>query len=428
MRQSNRYTHTHTCGNRIRLIISRGKDPRKLGVRSLSESERTLTRNFRKVGCIRTIFDLPSRHVGGPGGGAVRTFWTGGPRLWGVYSSVGYSFWRCLCRNGGISQREINTKMVLETRNNICNHGKNLLPQTMSSNVPIVIDPEALTGLEQLANASFLQVTDIPEVIRSHLPPETAPIPILLETKIPTRLPKISIIQPVHLCTSPLDPRWTADELFKTSLPPRTWLYALEESLSQIWISGIRSIKPPSSSSPDLRFPLWIANFWNIAVEVAEQRDQWKAAGDWLSRRVQDSEICRARNLLENVPWGLRLWSLAGHDKETRVGYLAGLLSNEWLGERHIDTISSYLNTRVQRECSRPTSLVADLDLQTYLSNNSRATAEKIQAHDGLRTYAQRILDHRYSRLFIPAHVGGNHWIVFSVDFEKHTFEYGEFA
>jgi len=299
----------------------------------------------------------------------------------------------------------------------------------MSSSVPIVVDPKASAGLAQLANAVFLEMTDVPEVIRSHLPSEMVPISTLLKTNVPTRLPKTSIIQPVHLCTSPLDPRWMVDELFKTSLPPHDWLYTLEENLSKMWTSGTRSIKPPSSSGSNLRFPLWIVNFWNTAIEVAKQRDQWKAAEDWLSRRVQDPEIHKARDLLEKVPWGLRLWSLAGYDKETRVGYLAGLLSNEWLGERHINTISSYLNTRARRELgSSPTSLVADLDLQTYLSNNSRATAEAIQAHKGLRTYAQSILDHKYSQLFIPTHVGGNHWIVFSVDFEKKTYEYGESA
>ena len=72
-------------------------------------------------------------------------------------------------------------------------------------------------------------------------------------------------------------------------------------------------------------------NFWITAVEVAEQRDQWKAAEDWLSRRIQDSEIHKAGNLLERVPWGLRPWSFVGYDKDTPVDYLAGLFSNEWL-------------------------------------------------------------------------------------------------
>jgi len=162
----------------------------------------------------------------------------------------------------------------------------------MSSNVPIATDPVTPTGLAQLANAVFLKATDMLEVIWSHLPSETVPVSTLLKTNVPTRLPEMtSIIRPADLCTSPLDPCWTIDELFKTSLPPRAWLCTLEENLSQMWISGTHSIKPPASSSPDLRFPLWIANFWNTPVEVAEQRDQWKAAEDWLSRRVQDSEI-----------------------------------------------------------------------------------------------------------------------------------------
>ena len=64
----------------------------------------------------------------------------------------------------------------------------------------------------------------------------------------------------------------------------------------------------------------------------------------------------------------------------------------------------------VERELgSRPTtrSLVGDLDLQVYLSSNSRATAETIQAHEGFGAYAQRISDRKYSRLVIPAHEAG---------------------
>ena len=319
--------------------------------------------------------------------------------------------------------------MVLEGRNNIRNSNrKKILQQTMSSNLPIIIDSKAPTGLVQLADAAFLQATDVPKDIRSCLPPEAAPISTLLKANIPNCLPKTSIVRPVDLSTSPLDPCWTVDELLKTSIPPRTWLDTLEQDLSQMWTSGTCSIKPPLSPNLNLRFPLWIANFWNTAVEVVEQRDRWKAAEDWLSKKVQNSEIRKARNLLEKLPWGLRLWPLVGSDKETRVGHLARLLSNEWLGERHINMISSYLNTSAQGEPGlRPRSLVADLDLQAYLYNNSRATAETIQAHEGLKTYSQSISDHKYSRLFIPAHVGGDHWIAFSVDFERCTFEYGEF-
>ena len=144
---------------------------------------------------------------------------------------------------------------------------------------------------------------------------------------------------------------------------------------------------------------------------------------------VQDAGVYKARALLEKVPWGLKLWSLTGHDRETHVGYLAGLLSNDWLGERHINSISLYLNAQAKQESgSRPKSLVADLDLYTYLSFHSGATAEAIQTHEGLSAYAKRISDHDFRHIFIPAHVGGNHWIVFSMDFEKCIFKHGEFA
>ena len=297
----------------------------------------------------------------------------------------------------------------------------------MSSQVPIDVDPEALSGFECLVAAAFLQVTDVPKDVSSQLPAETVPVSVLLESNIPGRLSDTSVIRPAHLSFSLLDPCWTIGELFATPLPPRVWLNTLENNLSQMWSSGKLSIIPPSSSNPDLRLPLWVVSFWNMAVEAAEQRDKWKAAEEWLLGRIQDPSIREARKLLNKIPWGLRLWSLTSHDKETRIGHLAGLLSDEWLSERHIDTISSYLNSRAwNKPESRPTSLVAGLDLQIYLSANARATAETIRAHKGLGTYVEQISDHRYSRVFIPANVGGNHWIVFSVDFEENAFEYGE--
>ena len=297
----------------------------------------------------------------------------------------------------------------------------------MSSSISTVINPESLTALKLLANAAFLDATDVPKDIRSRLPPDAALVTTLLKANTPAHLPATFILRSVGLCTSPLKPNWSIDKLFKTPVPPRAWIGTLEENLSQLWTTGVCSISPPSSSSPDLRFPLWIVNFWYTAVEVAEQKAEWKAAEEWLLKRVQDSEIRQARNLFGKVPWGLRLWSLTGHDGESRIGHLAGLLSNKWLGERQVNAISSYLNARARQESgSNPTSLVAGLDLQAYLSYGSRATAEALRAHTGLKMYAQQVSDHKYSRLFIPAHVGGNHWIVFSVDFKKQMFEYGE--
>ena len=161
----------------------------------------------------------------------------------------------------------------------------------MSSHVPILIHPGVPSGLEHLADMAFLQVADMPKDVLSHLPAETTSVSALLETNLPDRLAETAIIPPVHLCSSSSGPCWEIDELFKTRVPPRTWLYELQRALNGMWVTGTRSVRPPSTSNPNLRFPLWVVNFWYTAVEIVEQRDKWRAAVDWMLNRVQDSEI-----------------------------------------------------------------------------------------------------------------------------------------
>src|ERR1700679_2512068 len=51
-------------------------------------------------------------------------------------------------------------------------------------------------------------------------------------------------------------------------------------------------------------------------------------------------------------------------------------------------SISSYLNMQEQQESGlRSAALVAGLALSVYLSSNARATAETIQANEGLKMY-----------------------------------------
>ena len=80
----------------------------------------------------------------------------------------------------------------------------------------LLSSPEPLTALELLANAAFLEATDVPKDIQSHLPSKTAPITTLLKTNTPALLPTTLILRPVHLYTFLLEPNWSIDELLKT--------------------------------------------------------------------------------------------------------------------------------------------------------------------------------------------------------------------
>jgi len=74
---------------------------------------------------------------------------------------------------------------------------------------------------------------------------------------------------------------------------------------------------------------------------------------------IRSLEIQEAEKLLDRIPQGLGLCSLAEHGKSTRLGFLAGLLSNEWLAERRIDTLVSYLDGRLRKGNQPGATLVA---------------------------------------------------------------------
>jgi hypothetical protein len=213
-------------------------------------------------------------------------------------------------------------------------------------------------------------------------------------------------------------------------VPPRTWLDNLDITLDHSWGGGIWSIEAPTGSK-NLRFPLWVGNFWLGMAEVLEQRERWERARGWMLGMLRGPEIQEAERLMDRTPWGLRLWPLTRRDQSTRVGFLAELLSNEWLAERHIDTLAAYLDDRFRKGNQPGATLVADVYLGSLLSRKRGETATKLREDQELGTYAVKILDGNHERLLFPAHVGGSvsgHWIVFSVNIKERSVSYGEFS
>lgn len=141
---------------------------------------------------------------------------------------------------------------------------------------------------------------------------------------------------------------------------------------------------------------------------------------------AQDAEVYEARELMRRTPWGKRIWALMGADSSSFVGVLAGLLSVDWLSERHLDTLASYLNFRASRygrgaaEC-----WIGDVYFSICLKGVYRETKTSISNNVDLGKYRDTIVAHCYKRLFFPANLNGNHWITFGVDLTKKEFCYG---
>ena len=299
----------------------------------------------------------------------------------------------------------------------------------MPATPPVIdVDPDAPSGIEALLEAARQQEKSVPEWILRQMPVETMSVSDLAAATLPRSLQ--DVLRSPESCLSKDIPAWTVEHLWNMDVPPRTWLNDLDIALNRGWTRRILSIEAPVGSN-GVRFPVWMGNFWLEVVEVIEQRERWEMARRWMGMMVRGPEIQEVEKLLDRTPWGLRLWPLAGHDQSTRVGFLASLLSNEWLAERHVDTLVAYLGDRFRKSCQPGTTFIADQYLGSLLSRRRNNSAAKLRGDRELRTYADKILGGDHDRLLLPAHIGdkdSGHWIAFFVNIRQQKISYGELS
>ena len=307
-------------------------------------------------------------------------------------------------------------------------HNRESSPFRTLMDEPIEIDGDPLSGFDTLLQAALDNETRTPQAILDFIPSPTIPVSSLLEKKLPALLYRSAInLRPVELCMTDSAARWTIEELFEAPIPPREWLSKLEISLEKKWLTRARvnSIRHPTVSG--LHLPLWAGNFWYSVVGAAEQKEEWRRAERWISGKVQDVGVYEARKLMGRIPWGMKIWALAGMDSLSAIGVLAGLLSSDWVAERHLDTLASHLNFCVSRGRKGGEGCwVGDVYFSTCFKRIHRATKKSIRDDWDLKKYQKTVTGHGYKRLLFPANLGGEHWIVFSVDLVKNEFCYGK--
>ena len=291
----------------------------------------------------------------------------------------------------------------------------------------IEIDIDLPSTVDALLQGAFDDEIQPPKAILDLIPSPTITVSSVLQNDLPAILRSSAVnLQSAESCTTNHMLCWTIEELFKAPIPPREWLGDLEIIVKKKWFARARvtSIHHPTISS--LCLPLWVGNFWYSLTDVTEQKEKWSRAERWVSNQVQDESVYEARNLMVRIPWGARIWALAGADSASFVGVLAGLLSTDWLSERRLDTLASYLNFRASRDrTSVRECWVGDVYLSMCIKNVYRAARKTVNDNLDLKKYQAEINAHGYKHLFFPANLNGRHWIVFKVDLTKREFCYG---
>jgi len=292
---------------------------------------------------------------------------------------------------------------------------------------PIEIDMDPPSGIDAILRAAFDNETQVPGAILDLIPPPTITVSSLLKKNLPVLLnPSAINLRPAKSCTTNAVARWTVKELLDAAIPPRKWLSDLEIILKRNWLTsaGVTSVQHPTISS--LYLPLWAGSFWYSLVEAVDQKGKWERAEYWVLGQAQDAKVYEARGLMQRIPWGMKVWALAGASSLSFVGVLAKLLSTKWLRERQLDTLVSYLNFRASEDEEGGVACwVGDVYLSLHLKILYRATKGSIRTDWDLNKYRVAVTARRYKRLLFPANLDNNHWIAFSVDLEKKVFCYG---
>lgn len=295
------------------------------------------------------------------------------------------------------------------------------------SKIPLASDGKPLRAMIRIAtNRDKL----IPKDYDHLIPSEATVISSLLTTPLPTILSTASLLRPAKSSVVCKEPSWTEDQLMSASVPSKEWLEDLNEAIGEAWPKGANSIKYPSN--PEIRFPLWVGTFWTTLSGVIEEQKEWRRAREWVYTLTQCSETYEVQAVLKRITRNMPIWVLAAEADRavTKIVFFAQLLSDGFLAERHIDVFVGYLNIEVRRRRpNAPGVFVADLPLSVVLSNYFDATAERIWGCKLLLQYTAIFKSKAYRRLLFPAHVGGTHdghWVVFSVDFEKSEYSFGE--
>jgi hypothetical protein len=282
--------------------------------------------------------------------------------------------------------------------------------------------------------SSFLEIMDL-----ESQPLETAiselSIPIAAKNTLP--IPTLSVtefcrldipIVPSTLHHPAVNQCWSreppnADPCHPRVLPPVEWVREACRSVNEAQKGGMQSIF--DWRRPSHRYPLWAPFLWIKWAECNNEQDGWAASDRWVSIHSKRPSTALAqadevRDMLASLPWGVKI---TAHGACAEMGVFRRLLSDDWLSDDIINMAMYWLASRTRMDEHYRTVIITPLSVQ----HNIMAAASSGNYNFALlRRYQHEILVGQRRLVYLPLHVGGNHWIMALLDFEHRTLSYGE--
>ena len=206
-------------------------------------------------------------------------------------------------------------------------------------------------------------------------------------------------------------------------LPHPEFLKKLQKAFGQAWFSGALSVV--DGRYKDSRLPLYVITYWVEMTLIYEKRVRWVRADMWLRRYegrddVLVDEAMRVRASMGSLAWGLRL---KGLETDTGTETLAGLLSDDWLDDEHLNMLFEELYSRVRLHPKlQKTVAIFPLVLQQVMRN----AVQKNTYDHKLLVQVRRLVKAGRTQIYFSVNIGQSHWVPFMLDLKDQVVRYGE--
>ncbi|OJT07821.1 hypothetical protein TRAPUB_1281 [Trametes pubescens] len=269
--------------------------------------------------------------------------------------------------------------------------------------------------------AARREVLSIPEKHASLLPATSLSVLDLLALKLQAQ-PSNYVTPEAERAFSFEDPNDDLPALSKRRIPPDAFLRKLHKAFGPAWFNGAQSIV--DTGFKQSRVPPYALTYWSEMSIILVKKATWQRAEGWLTRWEREpgflEEADHARILMGSLAWDAQIQALGS---DTSAENLAGLLSEDWLDDEHINMLLQevYSRARLDPTLSRKVA-VLPLVLQQVISN---ARMRSNWTHPLLDRCSRYITSGR-KHLYFPVNVGGVHWVPCVIDFEAQVVRYGD--
>lgn len=210
-------------------------------------------------------------------------------------------------------------------------------------------------------------------------------------------------------------------------LPPSGTICAMVKEFGQLWFDGkAKSIK--DWTNPSVLYPLPALTLYVEYSIAFDTRSEWLRAKSWMSRGKPTPDVeasaDMARRLMFALQWDADLPALGTNFSTSD---LLKLLSDSWLSDSHVDMLLQALTDRLDHSEPNNVVILAPCAFQMYLQH-----AYSNRGNDGptsvplLDRYRLAIESGKKKILSFIAHINGNHWVAWKVDFVNSTYGHGE--